>query len=124
HGGGAAGVSAVDRLLEVMPQARLTLRDLTLTGGWTPYRGGGLENHGTTELQQVRVVGNSAASGFLFGQGGGLSNTGTLRILRSSISDNSARGSESEYGRGGGIYNSGALLVRDSRIGGNVCSDD
>lgn len=114
----------LDRLIEVRPGAHLQLRNLTLTGGHTPHRGAGLENHGTSELTQVQVLDNLASSGFILGQGGGLHNTGELRISRSSISDNRAWGSESAYGSGGGIYNRGTLWVRDSRIGDNHCSDD
>lgn len=118
HGAG------LDRLIEVMPEGRLTLRDLTITGGRTPHRGAGLENRGATELMRVSVAGNTASSAFIHGQGGGIANSGSLLVKNSSISDNRAMGSESAYGSGGGIYSSGALWVRDSRIGNNQCSDD
>lgn len=114
----------LDRLLEVLPQARLVLRDLTLAGGRTPHRGAGLENHGRAELTRVRVAGNVAASAFIRGEGGGLANDGELRVLDSAVEGNRALGSESAYGSGGGIYNLGTLWVRDSRIGDNHCSDD
>ena len=116
--------AGLDRLIEVLPEGRLTLRDLTITGGLTPHRGAGLENRGATELLRVRVVGNLAASAFIYGQGGGIASSGSLLVKSSVISDNRARGSESAYGSGGGIYSTGALWVRDSRIGGNSCSDD
>ena len=114
----------LDRLIEVMPEGRLTLRDLTITGGRTPHRGAGLENRGATELLRVSIGGNSASSAFIHGQGGGIANSGSLLIKNSIISGNYAGGSESALGSGGGIYNTGALWMRDSRVGSNRCNDD
>lgn len=113
----------LDRVLQVHPGARLSLRALSLTGGRTPYRGAGLANHGDAELLEVQVAGNATTDNALLGQGGGIHNSGRLLIKRSLIGPNRATGSTSENGRGGGIHNSGELYLRDSGVSGNQCTD-
>jgi len=116
--------NGIDRLFHVLPEGRLLLRDLSLTGGHTDFRGGGLANQGYTELVRVRVVNNGASSMYQYGQGGGIFNSGSLLLRTSDIFGNGAGGSEASLGSGGGIYNTGALWIRDSRIGDSRCSDD
>lgn len=114
---------SLDRVLEVQPEGRLSLRALAITGGNTPYRGAGLENHGSAELVDMMLSGNFTAADSVIGQGGGIHNTGRLLILRSTVGANRTTGSATDTGRGGGIYNSGELYIRNSGIVANSCGD-
>jgi CSLREA domain-containing protein len=114
----------LDRIFEVTSGSRLALERLRLSNGRTSQYGGAVENHGSLSLDQVRVQGNAAASGFAVGSGGGIANFGTLDISRSSFEDNRAGGGEASYGRGGGLYNAGVLFIRDSSVTRNAASDD
>ncbi|MBN2477300.1 MAG: hypothetical protein JXB62_22025 [Pirellulales bacterium] len=90
-----------------------TLRDLTITGGYTSGSGAGILNYGTLSVVNSNIAANS--SGWT---GGGLYNEGTLRVVDSTISGNETRhGSYS----GGGIRNqpTGTLWVVNSTISGN-----
>lgn len=103
----AVGLS---RVIQVAGGANVSLRGLTITGGYFNSNGGGgiYNNTSTVDLTGVAVVGNSGYS-----KGGGIFSTGTLQVRSSTISDNL-----SSYG--GGIYQSGgSLLVRDSIIESN-----
>ncbi|MET1078386.1 MAG: CSLREA domain-containing protein [Pseudomonas sp.] len=119
----------IDRLFEVAPQASLSLNQLSLINGFTPYYGGGLENHGTALLEQVAIKGSSARAisesetEGAVGRGGGIANFGSLSLRRSLLFNNTAIGAYGYSGDGGGIYNLGALWVRDSQINQNHCSD-
>jgi CSLREA domain-containing protein len=73
--------------------------------------GGGVENRGSTIIENSTITGNTAASG---PWGGGIFNTGTLTINNTTISGNSADLD------GGGIYNlDGHLVLNRVTLSGN-----
>jgi CSLREA domain-containing protein len=78
--------------------------------------GGGVENRGSTIIENSTIAGNTAASG---PWGGGIFNTGTLTINNTTISGNSADLS------GGGIYNlDGHLVLNGVTLSGNSSTDE
>jgi hypothetical protein len=87
------------------------LNDLTVSNGYTPVFGGGIENGGTLTVSNCTLSGNSAV------EGGGIFNFGTLTVSNCTLSDNSASGA------GGGISNlneGGRLLtVSNCTLSGN-----
>jgi CSLREA domain-containing protein len=116
-----------DRVLSVTGGARVSLVRLTITGGDLPgvtqalggscpagagvsdsgaapssADGGGIFNSGTLALNQVAVVGNTAAAG---AAGGGA---------------DCGDGSGGPGGSGGGVYNAGSLILTDSTVQGNA----
>ena len=137
-GEGATSIDASDvndRVLNVAGGATVTLRDLTVTGGFAPpgsqgltgpsssignglpggnggpgENGGGILNAGTLTLDHVAVTGNRAGQGGNGGQGG---------ASTSSSGNGGAGGNGGSGGNGGGIYNSGTLTVTDSSITNN-----
>jgi len=120
---GAQGLG--DRIFEVLPGASLTLERLKVSGGFTSFYGGGLENHGVARLNQVTFSDNQATSSNTDpGNGGAIANYGGLSIFASTFTRNSAYGGQREdrsggAGHGGVLYNQGQLLVRDSLFNGN-----
>jgi hypothetical protein len=76
----------------------------------------------------VNLSGMTIAKGLVqpsgtVGLGGGIANAGTLTITNSTISDNTAIGSDDSAGHdglGGGIYSSGKLTITGSTIHGNT----
>ncbi|MGG6268945.1 CHAT domain-containing protein [Leptolyngbya sp. AN03gr2] len=94
------------RVVEVSPGARVTLSNLTIADGSTPFgllgggSGGGIFNQGNTVLNRVVMANNTAT-----GTGGGIRNFGTLTINDSTFNNNSAGFA------GGGIRNSTVLSV-------------
>ena len=91
-----------------------SVRDLTITGGYTVSNnsGGGIRNDGTLSVINSTIADNS--SGWT---GGGIYNEGTLWLVNSTVSGNGTRaGSYS----GGGIRNQlGTVWVVNSTISGN-----
>ena len=106
HGAG------LSRVFRVTGPSSVAMKGITISGG-AADGGGGISNLGTLTLDQVRVTGNTAATG----KGGGIGNLGTLTITDSTISGNSA---PSEGG--GGIHNEGTLVVSGSTFTGNTTS--
>jgi hypothetical protein len=125
------------RFFDVAAGASLTLRDLTLQGGFTQYRGGALFNRGTLTLDGVIVQNNQARGA----AGGGVYSEGNLIIEGSTIQGNSALGSRGRDGDyyfffggwivqpgspggsafGGGVYiGGGTLSISNSSIKGNT----
>lgn len=119
--------------------ARLRLRDLRVTDGYSPWDGGGIHNYGTLTLDATRVVGNWAEDGgggiynegrlvmngtssvadnwLLFGEGGGILNRGTV------VMNGSSAVTSNDANEGGGIYNEGTLILnRGARITGNTAT--
>ena len=89
------------------------LSNLTVTGGYSHYRGGGLVNYGgTLTLNDCTVSGNSATN-----DGGGLQNYGgTLTLNDCTVSNNSA-----VNGKGGGINTKyGTATLIGCTVSGNV----
>lgn len=129
------GAPGNDRLLEVLPGARVTLERLGLEDGRTAFNGGAVENHAQLTLRQVRLENNRAATynptyqpapgeaGFLTGQGGAIANYGILAIHQSGFLHNHSWGdNDNNLGRGGAIFNRGQLLLRDSLLQRNTAA--
>jgi hypothetical protein len=120
---GASGIAiarassvSVLRLFETTTGGRLTLQNLTLTGGTAHFvgpgnagLGGGVFNAGTTTLTNCSLSGNSSDEA-----GGGISTTGTLTISGSILSANSA------INGGGCIFAAqGKVTISNSTLSGN-----
>jgi CSLREA domain-containing protein len=133
------------RLFDVAPGARLTLLDLTLTGG-VARSGGAVLNAGETVLRRVTLIRNGREQGGLGPSDGGepggaaLANTGTLTIERSTIQNNATAGAGAIHsrgtlvisettiadnqaeGEGGGVFASGSVRISSSTIARNSAS--
>jgi CSLREA domain-containing protein len=131
--GSTSGLSRIrraagDRLMEVAPNAQLTLENLTLEGGSTPFEGGALKNQGQLLLREVQLLNNWASEPVLpdaraRAYGGAIANYGTLTVLGSTFRANVANiYAGSNRSLGGAIYNVGNLLVRDSLFRDNSSS--
>ncbi len=91
----------------------VSLRNLTITNGYSTYEGGGIWNYGTLTLRGCSsVTGNWAEDG-----AGGIYNLGTLTLN----SFSSVNGNWLYYvGNGGGIWNVGTLILNgESSASGN-----
>jgi CSLREA domain-containing protein len=115
----------LDRILDVRPEASLTLRGVTLTRGLTLYDGGGIRNHGTLQLMDVRLYDNRAYAYVdnVQSRGGALANFATARLHHVRADGNGVDGGDRQMGQGGALFNAGTLQVRDSRIEYNRCGD-
>ena len=84
------------RLIWVAEGAALTLREITITHGWsgTDNDGGAIVNYGSLTLDHATLTENSSDTS---GSGGALISFGTLSILNSALTFNNA-------GNGGAIY--------------------
>src|SRR6185503_4688276 len=90
------------RVMSVNGGAAVTLRNLTVAGGYADI-GGGIYNAGTLNVRTSTFFGNSAYEDF--GPGGaGIANYGTLDVSDSAFSSNHAA-------VGGGIVNFGSVTV-------------
>jgi CSLREA domain-containing protein len=94
-GGNEVRVFAVD--------GKLTLKNLTVSDGFSQAFGGSLFNDGEVEMINSTFAQNSAAGG------GAIFNQGMITVTNSTFSLNDARTSD-----GGGIFNSGLLTVTNS----------
>ena len=98
------------RILVVESNAKVTVSNLTITGGKaTNDDGGGVYNRGRLTLNNCKVTNNIAESTYKNSYGGGVYNTdGRLTMVDCTVSDNTA-GSDSLWlphnGYGGGIAN-------------------
>jgi hypothetical protein len=129
-----------DRVFQVFTNAKLTLRNVTVTGGNAPGNkygytqdgesGGAILNAGTLFLSNCVVSGNSSGAGNYplgnglgsnGGNGGGICNYGTLEMEKCSVAGNlSGAGiNGASGGEGGGIYNQGSLIMNDCVVSGN-----
>ncbi|MDD0844274.1 choice-of-anchor Q domain-containing protein [Pseudomonas sp. Gutcm_11s] len=115
------GVS--DRLIEVLPGARLNLRHLSLIEGRADTYGGAIRNDGEAVIAFVGFYNNRATPG-IQGKGGAIANFGDLSVSFSLFSGNNSNGDEGFTGRGGAIYNLGTLLVRDTHFNNNSVTDN
>ena len=127
------------RVLNVDYKAVVSLSRLTITGGFTDYGGGSLNDgggilcKGTCSIVDAMIVNNVGNY-----DGGGICNEGTCSIVNTTIANNTAGwgGGFANYGtvtlvnstlwgnssicQGGGIYNHGTLSVANSTIVGNT----
>jgi CSLREA domain-containing protein len=104
--GSPPNVLAVDRIFEIHPTAgNVSIRNLTIQGGWSAENGGGIYNAspGVLRLESVAVTGNisEVEGGGIFHDAGRLVITGTAGAP-STIANNTARG-------GGGVYSTGLM---------------
>jgi CSLREA domain-containing protein len=133
------------RLFDVASGARLTLLDLTLTGG-VARSGGALRNSGETVLRRVTLAQNGREQGGPGpsdnGEPGGaaVSNIGTLTVERSTIQNNATAGSGAIHsrgtlvigettiadnqadGEGGGVFASGSVRITSSTLARNTAT--
>lgn len=134
---------AVDRVLEIQPNADVVLQDVVIRHGRPSVDGGGgIRNAGDLRLLRVEVTSNDANGS----DGGGILSTGPLRLedslvsgnaadalgggvsceglctlnmLRSTLDGNLVRTTGSDQG-GGGLHNLGSTLLEDCFVTGNV----
>ncbi|PAU64806.1 hypothetical protein BZL41_08745 [Pseudomonas sp. PIC25] len=109
------GEALNDRIVEVRPDAKLTLVRLKISGGAGHINGGALENHGEAILNRVTLSDNQALARRAddAGNGGAIANFGTLGIFSSMLVRNEAKAGEGT-GYGGALYNQGDAFVRDT----------
>jgi autotransporter-associated beta strand protein len=104
----ASGAIKIDaqgnsRVFEVAVGADVTMDTLTITGGDSGFRGGGIHNLGSVDLKNATISGNIAAQ-----NGGGIYSSGTLSVTNCTVANNQT---ESFY-IGAGIYcDSGSVLT-------------
>jgi len=129
-----------DRVFQVFKYARLTLRNVSITGGTAPGNiygsvkdgesGGAILNSGTLILVNCVIVGNSSGGGNLpmgnggytgGGDGGGIYNLGTLTMNNCLLLRNSAG---ADGGSGGGLKNDGACFLTNCVISENQSGPD
>ena len=103
----------LDRVLDVLYNASLDLRNITVSGGKASY-GGGIQVASNTNLNLLScsINGNSSSLG-----GAGISSSGNVTINDSIITGNY---SEYYYGGGGIQNNSGQLTINNSTISKNT----
>jgi hypothetical protein len=129
--------AAYFRIMHVAVAGDLTLRELTVRGGFVDDElgGGGILNRGTLTLEYSAVRSNVV----MYGIGGGISNAeGVVTLRYSNIEENGVRGNGGGIANsgsmtlnqcgvrdntsmyyGGGILNQGVLEIRDSTLSGN-----
>ena len=115
------------RILVVENNAKVTVSNLTITGGKaTNDDGGGVYNRGRLTLNNCKVTNNIAESTYKNSYGGGVYNTdGRLTMVDCTVSDNTA-GSDSQWlphnGYGGGIANYyGTVDLVNCTANNNTC---
>jgi CSLREA domain-containing protein len=115
-GGGAV------RVFDVAAGVNVSMSGLTVTGGFDPVQGAGIQNAGTLALTLCVVSGNAANNGIVSGSGGGVYNaaTGTLTLTDTTISGNSASEFTTGARGGGGVLNDGVLTASGSTFAGNA----
>jgi hypothetical protein len=93
----------------------VTLQDLTISGGYESFGGGGIYNQENLAIVDSVITGNAANSG-----GGIYNSSGVLLILDSVIANNRTLASLGGVNHGGGIANlMGGLTILDTTIDGN-----
>jgi CSLREA domain-containing protein len=113
--GGPAPVVNISRLTIKGGQAISPSNSEALPGH---THGGGIHNHGTVNLTNVTITGNSSTDAAI-GGGGGIWNAGAATMVNDTIADNSA-----PMGKGGGIGGAAPTLTNTivaNNTGGN-CS--
>lgn len=118
----------LDRPFRVMQNARLTLLNLTITGGTASApgeQGGGIYNSGNLVIDHCAIVDNASGpngdeTGETLGNGGGIFNDGFLLVENSVLSNNVA-GSDAH---GGAIYNLGTATLNQCVIVSNSAGPD
>ncbi len=102
-----------DRVLVINSGVTVRLSDLSLTGGTTSTRGGGILNEGILSLFDSAVSGNTAND-----DGGGIVNYGSLSMIGTTIRRNTANVD------GEGLFSRNSrLIVTESTINGNIAKN-
>jgi N-acetylneuraminic acid mutarotase len=106
-------------VFHVMPTHTATIAGLRISGGYSPYGGGGvLDDHATVTISNCFLTGNSAVYGAAIYSDGSGSNA-TLVVLNSSVTSNYAQFA------GGGIDNNGSgatASVMNSFVTNNIAA--
>ncbi len=119
-----------DRVLTIAAAAKVTLDQLTATGGHSPDGATGSPSHCTP-------CGSRAFPGSPGANGGGILNQGSLALLNAVVGGNRAGaggaggtpsisldgGTGAAGGSGGGVYNTGTTNATVSTISGNLAGD-
>jgi predicted outer membrane repeat protein len=93
--------------------ARLSVSNCTFTGNSAIGFGGAIENLGTSlTISQCTFEGNSSTKA-----GGAIASTGTTGVIQSTLSQNSAGGTND--GAGGIYFSGGPLMITNSIVAGN-----
>ncbi|MHA6493253.1 choice-of-anchor Q domain-containing protein [Pseudomonas borbori] len=113
------------RFFDVLPDAKVTMRNLTITDGNFDGDGIAIRNRGELQLRQVSLVRNSLQlSEGTEGRGAAIANYHQLSIHRSEFNENLIFSPTSNRLTaaflGAAIYNGGELLVRDSLFRDNL----
>jgi Bacterial Ig-like domain (group 3) len=123
------------RVFQVDPNVTATLSGLTITGGTTSGKGGGLYNEGIASVENCTISRNVA----LYGAGLDNANGGTVTLDDCTISNNSASYDAGFFNTGtatldnctistnsaqetGGLFNLGTVTLDNSTISGNSSS--
>jgi hypothetical protein len=101
------------RLLAISSAGDLTLRDVTVSGGFLGIgaNGGAILSNGTLTIRNSTLTNNNATDGGAIHHG----NTGILSILNSTLSSNSGS-------LGSAIFSNGVTRILSSTISGNTAS--
>lgn len=130
-----------NRVFQVFPGARLSLENLTITGGnagiYGSGAGGAILNQGTLSLMHCLLTENSSGDAVQTvygtnldgGDGGAIYNSGQLTMSQCIVEGNlSGAGIANPYtgfggngGNGGGIFNSGTMTLDTCIISSNLC---
>ncbi|MEZ5942769.1 MAG: choice-of-anchor Q domain-containing protein [Planctomycetaceae bacterium] len=106
------------RVFRVNAGFTVEISGLTITGGRSPFGGGGMINGSDLTLRQVNITGNATTNG---PSGGGVlhslgPDTALLTVIDSTISGNTSSGS------GGGLAVADTAMIINSVISGNTAS--
>lgn len=119
-GDGSARIIEVDG-----PGGNLTIKGLTILGGFEgDVGGGGILNHGgTLTLISSTISGNTAlgGGGIATGKGNPFGGSSLTTLNTSRVVDNTANGGP-DFGGGGGIANGGTLQINNSEIADNIAA--
>ncbi len=108
--------NSAGRVFLIDANVTATLSGLTITAGLAAGDyGGGLEDLGTTTVNDCAITGNSAT----YGGGLYIATNATATLTDCVISGNLSSASGGSPGDGGGIDNSGTATLTDCTIGGN-----
>jgi parallel beta-helix repeat protein len=121
--GAGAGVTIIDaaqldRVLQIMPLAKLTLSGVTIKGGNASTFGGGIYNQGTLSLSQATVTQNTSAD-----WAGGLYSTGQATVSNCVFSNNTITTS-GQWWRAGAISNHGTMTISACTFTSNSCTSN
>ncbi|UCG33217.1 MAG: hypothetical protein JSU68_01020 [Phycisphaerales bacterium] len=106
-----------DRVFRTALGTTVTIANVTIRNGFTPFNGGGVESGGTMTLVNCVVTGCEARGVGVYG--GGVFSTGPLTLTHCRI-----EGNEAVDGHGGGVSAEGPLTVEACTIRDNEASID